>query len=127
MTDLLPPSPPVVVTPLSRASVRRFIEGTDIVRVVDETDYEPRTPDRALLWSRIRSAATPGATYSALRALCRGHPEYIDFLIGSAGALRCAALEARLGLAPEEPSNDDLGLEPWDWEDDSAQGPDGEK
>lgn len=123
MTDPLPPSTAVAVTPLSRASVRRFIEGSDVVQVAEESDYEPRTPDRAHLWSRIRSAATPGATYSALRALCRGSPEYVDFLIGTAQALRCPALEARLGLVPDMPQNDDLDLEPWDWADDASEDP----
>jgi hypothetical protein len=123
VSDPLPP-PKVAASPLSRASVRRFIEGSDVVRIAEDADYEPRTPDRARLWSRIRSAATLGATYSALRALCRGNPEYVDFLIGTVQALRCEALEARLGLVPDVPSNEDLGLEPWDWEQDAPEDPD---
>lgn len=105
-----------VVTPLSRTSVRQFIEGPDRVIVGECEGYEPRTADRARLWSRIRSAAAVGATYSALRALCQGHPEYIDFLIGTARALRCTALEERIGMTSDAERHDDLDLEPWDWE-----------
>lgn len=125
MTDHTPPPDKISATPLTRASVRRYIEGSDVVRVAEDADYEPQTPDRARLWSRIRSAAAAGATYSALRGLCRGNPEYVDFLIGTVQALRCAALEARLGLVPDLPSNEDLGLEPWDWESEPSADPDG--
>jgi hypothetical protein len=82
---------------LNRAIVRNAIKETDRVFLSDNHQYRPSKPDHQKTWPQITSAiGSKGAWYSTLRVLCRGNHDYILYLIGDIGALKCPALEQRL-------------------------------
>jgi hypothetical protein len=83
---------------LNRAVVRNQIQEMDRIFVADDHQYKPMKRDHQKLWPRIMCATgSNGAWYSTLRTLCHGNHDYILYLIGDIGALKCPTLEQRLG------------------------------
>ena len=90
---------------LNRAIVRNQIQEMDRVFVSDDHQYHPTKLDHQKVWPRIMAVTgSKGAWYSTLRTLCRGNHDYILYLIGDIGALKCPALEQRLGCQLSTPS-----------------------
>lgn len=82
---------------LSRAAVRAEIRETDRVTLNPERPYTPQTADHLRLWPKIeQTVRETGAWYSTLRAIAGTNRDYVLYLIGDLGVLRCEALEKRL-------------------------------
>jgi hypothetical protein len=82
---------------LTRALVKTHIEDADKIFVAEGHNYVPETEDHRRTWPKIVEAiGQRGAWYSTLKALSGSNKDYVAYLIGDLGALRCPALERRL-------------------------------
>lgn len=82
-----------------RAQVKRHIKDDDRVFVAPDGGYLPETNDHKIMWPRIvKMIGERGAWYSTLRAACSSNKDYVAYLIGDLGALKCPEVDRRLGL-----------------------------
>lgn len=79
-----------------RAAIKRVIQDGDRIFLDDARPYTPETVDHQRVWPKIVAAVGQrGAWYSTLRTLCGPNNDYIVYLIGDLGVLKCPVLRDR--------------------------------
>lgn len=82
---------------LTRSIVKAHIRDADRVYVSAGRSYVPEKDDHRSTWLKLVAAiGSKGAWYSTLRAICGTNKDYVAYLIGDLGVLKCPALEERL-------------------------------